>query len=437
MKAKKFIPLIVIVSFALLAYIVVSNPPKAQRGRPSQAPQLNVDVISLASENVALTINSYGTVKPRTQSVLLPQVSGEIIRISHTFRDGGFFEKGDILLELDDRDLKAEVKIARSSLYSARQALSEEEARVEQAKQDWIRLGNGGEAPELVLRKPQLLAAKASVSSAEASLTKAELALERSKIIAPYRGRVLSKKVDVGQVVSSGTQLAEIYAVDYIEVRLPIKNKDLPYMLLPESNRFEQESVNEQPAVTLVSDLTGRQEWHGRIVRTEGAFDESSQQLYVVAQIDDPYGKKAENNFPLKIGQYVTANIKGKVVENSIKIPNKTIYQGSYVYVVDNNKLLRKEISIAWQNEKFAIVSSGLLPGENLVLTPLGQVTSGTPVAVNHSNEQPSQSVPADVHPIKKPERGKRLTKEEFAQLPKEEQEKIRAQRAARKQGER
>ena len=105
--------------------------------------------------------------------------------------------------------------------------LSEEQARVAQAEQDWQRLGNSKQAPDLVLRKPQLMAAQATVYSAEAGFSKAaELALERSNIIAPYTGRVLSKSVDVGQVVSVGTELAEIYAVDYVEIRLPLKNKD-------------------------------------------------------------------------------------------------------------------------------------------------------------------------------------------------------------------
>lgn len=267
------------IGFIFAARIVISNPPQTPRFKPSGAPQLNVEARTLSSENIAITIDSYGTVKPRTQSILFPQVSGQITDISPKFREGGFFEKGEMLVQLDDRDHVSEVKIAQSTLFNAKQSLSEEEARVEQAKQDWDRIGNGGEAPDLVLRKPQLTAAQAKVSSAEATLAKAQLALERTQIKAPYDGRILFKYVDVGQVVSSGTQLAQIYATDYVEIRLPIKNKDLPYMVLPESNRFREESVNQQPLVAVHSDLIGKQTWYGKIVRTEGAFDANSQQL--------------------------------------------------------------------------------------------------------------------------------------------------------------
>ena len=380
---KKLLPIIVLASLIFLAYIVTSNPPSTKRGRPSAVPQLNVQVQKLTRDDMAITIASYGTIKPRTQSRLLPQVSGQIINISPKFRAGGFFEQGDVLVQLDQRDLVAEVKIAQSSLFSAKQGLSEEQARVEQAKLDWQRLGNSTKAPDLVLRKPQLMAAESAVYSAQAGLTKAELALERSDIVAPYTGRILSKSVDVGQVVSVGTELAEIYAVDYVEIRLPLKNKDLPYMVLPESSRYEDVNEQEQPTVTIYSDLVARQSWQGKVVRTEGAFDAESQQLFVVAQIDDPYGKNDDGNLPLKIGQYVSAKIQGKVIKKALAIPNSAIYQGSYVYVVEENILKRKNITIAWQNDDVAVIKSGLEAQEMLVLTPLGQVTSGTIVNIS------------------------------------------------------
>ena len=389
LKLKKLLPIIVLLSLLFAAYIVTSNPPSAKRGRPSVLPQISVEVKKLVRNDLAITIDSYGTIKPRTQSVLLPQVSGQIIRINPKFRAGGFFEQGDVLLELDQRDLLAEVKIAQASLFSAEQSFSEEQARVEQAEQDWQRLGNDKKAPDLVLRKPQLMAAQASVYSAQASLSKAELAVERSNIVAPYTGRILSKSVDVGQVVSIGTELAEIYAVDYVEIRLPLKNKDLPYMMLPESNRFENATAQEQPVVTIYSDLATRQSWQGKVVRTEGAFDEESQQLFVVAQIDDPYGENEGNGLPLKIGQYVSAKIKGKTIEKALTIPNKAIYQGSYVYIVDDNVLKRKNITIAWQSDDVAVIKAGLEANELLVLTPLGQVTSGTIVSINSIDGKP------------------------------------------------
>ncbi|GAA0694666.1 efflux RND transporter periplasmic adaptor subunit [Marinobacterium maritimum] len=378
---KRILPFIVIAVLGAISWVIVQNPPEVKRGAPPQASRISVETQTLSLAPFKIQVKSYGRVKPRTQSTLLPQVSGQIVWLNPDFRAGGFFEQGEELIRLDGRDYKAEVSQAEAALMSARQTLAEERARSAQAAADWKRLGNPGEAPPLVLRKPQLNAAKASVASAEAALAVAELNLERTRIRAPYAGRVLDNEVDLGQVVSSGTTLGQIYAVDVLEVRLPLQDRDLAYLRLPEEYRVEGGEPF-QPKVEIRSDLIRPERWQGRIVQTEGAIDETSRQLHVLAQIDDPYGEKAVDRVPLKVGQYVTALIEGIEVENALLIPNKAIYQGSYVYVVEAGALQRREIEIAWQDETQALIKAGLEPGEQLVLTSLGQVVSGTQVRI-------------------------------------------------------
>ena len=381
---KVLLPVIIIIITIVLIMIIFKNPPTSKRGKPSKAPQMTVATTTLAPQTYQVIVQSFGTVQPRTQSVLFAQVSGQINYVSKQFRAGGFFEQGDILIRLDDRDHRAEVKIAQASLMSAKQSLQEEDARVKQAKADWKRLGNGNEPNALVLRQPQFEAAKAQVLSAEAQLDKVKLSLERTNIVAPYAGRILKKNVDIGQVISSNTQLADIFAVDYVEIRLPIKNKDLPLMKLPEEyrNAHEKLEVNSISNVVISSDLMGEQVWQGKIVRTESAIDTMSQQLYVVAQIIRPYDGEYNQGAQIKMGQYITAKITGREVENALVIASSAIYQGSYVYIVKDGLLMRKEIKIGWQNGTESIVTQGLVPGDELVLTSLGQVSSGTPVAI-------------------------------------------------------
>ncbi len=399
---KIVVPLVVIVVTILIVKFIISNPPQANRFSSAPKAKVNVAVKTLTPETYQVMIDSFGTVKPRTQSMLVAQASGQIIAISEQFREGGFFEQGDVLIQLDDRDHRAEVKSAQAALLTAEQSLLEEQARGRQALTDWQRLGKGEQASSLVLRKPQLAAAKASVLSAQAKLEKAKLDLERTKITAPYAGRVLSRNVDLGQVVSNNMELASIYAIDSVEIRLPIKNKDLPFINLPE--QFRDEAKNKFGSlVTFSSDLVGKQQWQGLVTRTEGAIDENAQQLYVVAQINDPYKATATNNYPIKIGQYIKAQIAGKAIENALIIPNSAIYQGSYVYIEAQGVLQRKEITLSWQNGSQAVIESGLVAGDNLVITPLGQVSSGTQVAVMGSEAYQATRGQAERATRKKP----------------------------------
>lgn len=372
-------PLLVLAVVAVGAALLLLNPPEADRASPPDT-RLMVEVLPLAERDFSIMLESYGTVAPRTRSSLTSEVSGEVQWIAATFRDGGAFSAGDVLARIDPRVYEANVRIAEATLMEANQRLAEESARALQAELDWKKLGEAGEAPDLVLRRPQLLAAEARLGSAEASRAKALLDLERTEIRAPFDGRVLAKRVDVGQVVAPNQQLAEVYATDYVEIRLPLKNRDLEFIDLPRVTG-SLDAPQQQLRAVIASELGGDFTWEGRIVRTEAAIDETARQLHVIAQIDAPFTQQGERP-PLRIGQYVTARIQGRELEQQLIVPTSAIYQQSYAYVVDEDVLQRKQVSIGWQDDSQAFIEQGLEAGELLVTTPLGQIASGTPVRI-------------------------------------------------------
>ena len=386
LKAKILIPVLIFAGLITLAMIIRMNPPEASSRPAFTGPAMLVDVVTVARQDYQIRLQSYGTVQPRTLATLTAQVGGQIVSVNPNVRGGGFFEKGDVLATIDPRDYEANERIAGAILMDARQAMSEAEARSNQAREDWARLGNEGDAPDLVLRLPQLEAAKARMISAESTLEKARLELERTQIVAPFAGRILRNFADLGQVVAVGSPLADIYATDYVEIRLPIRNRDLGFIDLPESYRFEK-LAKPIGGVAIRSELVGQDEWEAKLVRTEGAIDEDARQLHVIAQIDNPFAENLASHTPPKIGQYVTAELSGKKINDAIVIPNSTIYQGTYVYLVEEGILQRRDIEIAWQNDTDALIAAGLEPGERLVVTSLGQVTSGLRVSIIGEDE--------------------------------------------------
>ncbi|WAJ69270.1 efflux RND transporter periplasmic adaptor subunit [Catenovulum adriaticum] len=381
---KKFMPLVLIVLFIGLVWVVVYSKPQANRKFTPPEAQISVDVKPLKAVDYPIIIDSYGLVEAQIQTALTSQVGGKITYVSESMRGGGFFDKDELLIEIEAVDYQADVDIAYANLVDAQQAVAEQKALADQALKDWQRLGNSEQAPDLVLRKPQLSAAKAKLASAAANYEQAKIQLERTKITAPYAGRVLNKSVDLGQVVSGNTQLGEIYSTEAIEISLPIKNNEISLVALPEDYRGATRDV--QVNVDIISQLAGNEVWQGKLVRTASEISEQSRQLHVVARIQDPFGEKAYGKMPLKIGQYVTAKIQGKTLNNVIILENKTIYQGSYVYTYENGVLQRKNIEILWQNNQVAVIKSGLKDGDVLVTTPLGQVSTGTRVKLKQDN---------------------------------------------------
>jgi len=319
-----------------------------------------------------VTLVSSGEVLPHTKSTLIPQVSGEVVRVSPSFRNGGFFEAGEVLIELDDADyLAAEIE-AEATLAQSTAALALEEARSKQAIAAWRDLGRGGEPSDLTMRKPQLAEARAAEEAATARLARARRDLKRTKISAPYPGYVRDKSVDLGQVVSPGAPIAEIFAIDYVEVRLPIDPGDLEFLELPERYRRGVTVNDNQPKVTLRDSNIPSAPWEGRLMRAEGEFDARSRKLFVIAQVDDPYALKDEDRPPLKVGQFVSAEIEGKTLEDVFVIPERAVRFGNQVKIIDEENRIRfREVKVAFDAIPNLVVSGGLAEGERVCLTPL------------------------------------------------------------------
>ena len=117
---------------------------KAQRRPPPPATRLTVEAIQVKPIDYQINVNTFGTIQPHTQSTLVSQVSGSILRIAPSFRDGGFFEKGALLLEIDPTEYEAEVRLTETTLTQSYLAFKEEQARSQQAIRNWQRLGQKG-----------------------------------------------------------------------------------------------------------------------------------------------------------------------------------------------------------------------------------------------------------------------------------------------------
>lgn len=376
------LPLLVLVVSGVVAYALMETAPVAER-RERPVSQPTVEVFPVTPSSYRVDIVTRGTVSPRTQSTLVPGVPGRITEVAAEFRGGGFFEENQLLIRLDPRDYENAVTVARSELAQAQLRLSEERAQAAQARRDWDKLGEGEEPTPLALRRPQVASARAAVDAAKARLRQTQIDLERTLIRAPYAGRVLDKSADVGQYVTVGTPLATIYAVDYVEIRLPITDEQLAFLELPEQYRGVEASGSEGLPVTLTARV-GRLEhrWQGRIVRSEGAIDTRSRQLFVIAQVDDPYARR-DDQPPLKVGQFVEARIDGTELQDVFVLPRAALRGEREVYVVTSeSRLERRRLDVVWSDADNVVVAEGLAAGDRISLTALPFAADGVLVRV-------------------------------------------------------
>ncbi len=356
----------------------------AEEPKPVHSPpqKLKTERMELSLSDFPVILETQGTVRAHHTTTITALVPGIIHKIHPCFEDGAFFKKGDILAELDPADLTAALTAAEASLARAEAALAQEEARAKQAKLNWDDIGYNEEPSPLVLRVPQLKEAKAVVTSAQASLDQATRNLERAKIRAPFDGRVKSRMVGLGQSVGGTTPLGEVFATDYAEIRLPLTPDQLAFVKLPSNE--DQTPVN----LTLTDALGGtthqkEHTWKARIVRTEGALDESSRELFAIARIEDPFGL-ISGNPELRIGQPVRAAIEGVVLKDVFVIPRTALRGVNRIYLIDpaGPSIKRSEIQPIWSTAEILVIREGLESGQWLAISRLPYAPDGAPVEI-------------------------------------------------------
>ena len=364
------------------------KPPPLKAESPDTALVVKTQLLQAADAN--LSVQSQGTVLPRTRTLLTSEVSGTVLHVSPQFVVGGTFKAGDLLLQIDPTDYKVALQRANANLISMNAQLTFERARATQAEKEWAMTGRPAEeAPLLALRKPYLEEARANVLQAEAEVTQAQLKLERTAIRVPYTGMVSTKAVDIGQYVSVGPNLGETFAIDFAEVRLPLTKRDLSMM-----NSFSQADREHHLQVTLLGSAHGTEKrWDARLVRSEGVIDKVNRSLYVVAQVDDPYARNSgdrTNANPLLMGTFVTAIIDGKSIANVFAVPRHALLEGSKIALVDDDQRLRlKSIEPIYADKQFYYLSrdidEGIDDGAEIIVSTIGVPIEGMKVAAERT----------------------------------------------------
>ena len=413
------------------SWIISGKKPPAKRPPSASTPFVEVSVLTVSDHTIEIA--SRGRVRPKTETSLIAQVEGVVQEISESLLAGGFFEKDETLLQLESSDYKTAAVIAEAELRQAEARLADQRARAEQAREDWNRLSKGREPSPLALRQPQLQEAVASAAAARERHSKALRDLKRTTIVAPYAGRIVRKLVDVGTFVRSGTVLAEIYAIDHLEIPLPVSEKQLTALNMPEVYRGNV-VVGEQRTKVRLTTSGGLKKfsYEAYIDRVESVVDKENRMLSLIAQVDNPYAFNEEGRPPLKPGQFVQATIEGRKLSQIIRIPRRAVNNNEFVYRVEpgtpkvspplskksgqgrsggglarrapgkNGILKRCAVEIQWADEQFVFVEpSDLKAGDLISLTNLPYAVDG--MEVNYLDNETKQAASSDVSAFPEP----------------------------------
>ena len=376
-KLKIILPFIVIGAAVFIGIKLMKTSPQAKRRHPTKVKTL-VEAINLTSCKHQIILNTMGTVIPAREVELYPRITGELIEVSPKMISGGRFIKGEELVKVDPSDYELELIKCENELKTAELNYEVKHAEYKFGLYEWNKVtGNNTNDNQrrLMSKLPQLESAKAAVEMEQATLEKAKLDLERTIIKAPFNAIVLEENVEVGGQVQPSKKLARLAGTDeyWVEVSLPL---DRLRWIGSTPGKFK----NVPAIVNYPNGEFGTTVWHGTVSHIKGELEHKARMARLIVTVKNPLGKKTGNHSgPVLIaGSHVRVAIYGRNLENVYVIPRSALHENDTVWVANvDDKLKLRKVEVKWKERDEVVISSGIKPGERLIISDLAAPVEG------------------------------------------------------------
>jgi membrane fusion protein, multidrug efflux system len=367
MKVKTVVIPIGVLALGFIAMMILFNlksePPKRT---PQIRPRMVQAEIVRLQENRA-PITALGRLASAQPLVLFSEVNGTMQEGDVPFKPATLFKKGDLLVKIDDRQARLELNSMKSDFLNALAAVlpeikldfPDEYEKYQKYFDDCGFDCRLEPLPETDNQKIKLFLTRFNVYKLFYSVKNLEIRLEKHFFYAPFGGTIVSAELRVGSTVRAGNSIGQIINLENLEVEVPIPAVDLPW-------------IDQNEAVLFTSsELPG--EWRGKIKRIGKAIDERTQTIPVYLSIED------DRRNQLITGIFLKAALPGKVIPNSLQVPNRAIYNERFVYRIRDGKLDFREVEVARRESATVIITNGLENGDTLVTEVLQGVAAGMP----------------------------------------------------------
>jgi len=381
-----FVLAIGVIGFSAMYWL---RPSATELVPPRQIPVVTTRPVEIGEG--AIQVRGSGTVRASAETTVASQVGGRVVWVAPEFVSGGRLARGEPLFRIDPADYQNALAAAEADVAQRSVGVLEAEEEVALAREEYSRLARREgldpdpvNAAALVLREPQLLAARAALRSAEARREDARLALDRTWVRAPFDGIVRTEAVDIGQFISPGQAVGQLYATDVVEVVIPFSDDEAALV----AGLWEARSSRPETriAARIEAEFGGRRfEWAAHVDRAEAALDEETRTIDVIIRVPDPFVPTPgqPDRPPLLIGAFAIADIEGARYDRYAVVPSAAVRDEGVVWVVESDTLLAmRPVQIIQRVEDRTFVLGDLAPGEPVIISGLPFVTDGMTVRV-------------------------------------------------------
>lgn len=356
---------------------------------PKALPPPEVLITESRTQDVPLHREWIGTLDGSENAEIRARVSGYLLK--RNYAEGSLVKKGDLLFEIDPRPFEAALAEAKSQLEQGKALQLASQAEAERSQELY---GKKVISEKEFTNKTQLNESNiAKVSALGASLDQAKLNLEFCKITSPVDGIAGIAQAQVGDLVgtASSTVLTQVSTLDPMKVVFPVSEMEY----LAASKRVQE---------TLTKPLEERPARMELVLADGSTFSEKARLLSVDRQVKATTGTilvTALLNNPgnvLRPGFFARARIESEIIKDAVVVPQRAVseVQGSYQLgiVGADGKAEIRPVKVGARSGTDWVISSGLKPGEKVVVEGIQKIKAGMPVSAKPWTP-PAPPVPA------------------------------------------
>ncbi len=351
MDKKRNLIIVLLIAAVAGAYYFFSG---GGEGRENKTPAVVIRVDKVAIKDMPITVSQVGTVVANQTVAVRSRLDSQLVEVK--FKDGDTVAEGDVMFVLDDRTLSAQLRQEQATLANFKAQYERSRALI----------------GKKFISQADLDKALADYEAQKATVDVTATELEYTRIKAPISGRTGTINVTVGNTVKANdTQpIVTINQIKPILVQVSLPQQYLGAV---------RDSMAAGNVPVLARRDNGPDTSEGKLEYIDNAVDQSSGTFAARAL----FANEDEVLWP---GMFVTIELTLGTQAQAVTIPEVAVQHGQetdFVFVIDNNKAVRRDIKVARMQGGAAVLESGLKEGETVAIDGLMSLKEGSSVTIN------------------------------------------------------
>ena len=397
---KSFLAIFIIITVAVTIYIIFSSTSPIISQKEESIDYPVVETRKLISKKNTINITAYGEVISAKVIKIKYRDNGRIIKVGKNINNGAFLNKGDLLFEVDSFNIKNDLKdkhsskkiivlnikklnskikttlLKRKELIIQRNIIKKQLNKKTANKNkvfsensiDALRLSLSSKEEKLIDNKElmnelsiDIETYKEEVEKLDNIISRLNNDLKETKVMAPYSGHISQFNIEVGKEISINEVLAELSALDLLEVKFSIGGIDY-YKLTQFANKGIGENLD-------IKWLVGNKYYKGKAIidRIDDSINKEIAGINLYASIIEK-----SSNIPL--GAFVEIDLRKQTLLNSILVPLSSVFNNEFIFIVNNGRLQKQKIKIISEEFNGILIEDDGLSGKNIVVTRLSNM---------------------------------------------------------------